>query len=221
MTPLVVPFPAVVPGGFESAPADTESFELPTAKAKAKKKKGKKAATPAASATQRAVPADAQSESSATAPESSTPVPRPKRKSPPVLDNDGPWTRVESRKKPARAQEATTSTSLSVEQVTSDTGITTSVTGTSEPTEDEQEAEGASEREPENRRTLAERLLPKPRKTKVEEYVADDRARDVALTLTLFKQHVGNSRRAANRASDASRTASRRAARSRVLVGRL
>ena len=213
-TPIVVPFPPVVPGSFEG-----DAQAQAAAKAKPKKKKAKKTTHSGASPAPRAD--DAQSESSATAPESSTPVPRPKRKSPPVLDNDGPWTRVESRKKPARAQEATTSTSLSVEQVTSDPGITTSVTGTSEPTEDEQEAEGASEREPENRRTLAERLLPKPRKTKVEEYVADDRARDVALTLTLFKQHVGNSRRDATRASDASRTASRRAARSRVLVGRL
>lgn len=215
-TPIVVPFPPVVPGSFEGEPQSSKS--------KPKKKKAKKGPHTGTSPAQRGD--DAQSESSATAPESSTPVPRPKRKSPPVLDSDGPWTRVESRKKPVKPLEATTSTSLGVEQVTSDPGITTSVTGTSEPepSEDE-EAEGTDEREPENRRTLAERMLPKPRKTKVEEYVAAGRAHDLGRTLTfnliLTAQYAGNSGRCAYCPCHARGAACWRAACGWVLVGRL
>ena len=102
------------------------------------------------------MPLDAQSDSSATAPESSsTPVPRPpaKRKSTPVLD-DGPWTRVESRKRGVAQQQQP-------QPAASDAGITTSVTGTSSPVTERTEDEHALATE-ENRRTLAERLLPKP-----------------------------------------------------------
>ena len=53
----------------------------------------------------------------------------------------------------------------------SDAGITTSVTGTSSPVTERTEDEHALATE-ENRRTLAERLLPKPRKTHVEECVS-------------------------------------------------
>lgn len=64
---------------------------------------------------------------------------------------------------------------LPLENSTSDAGITTSVTGNSSPvterTEDEVELGGASASASEMRRPLAERLLPKPRKTGVEEYV--------------------------------------------------
>ncbi|KIP01249.1 hypothetical protein PHLGIDRAFT_27046 [Phlebiopsis gigantea 11061_1 CR5-6] len=157
--PTVVAFPGVVPGGFETQPQPAEP--APTAQAAAaaskpkKKKKSKKAAGGGS-----AVPLDAQSDSSATAPESSsTPVPRPaaKRKSTPVLD-DEPWTRVESRRRAAAPQQP----------AVSDAGITTSVTGTSSPVAERTEDEHALGTD-ENRRTLAERLLPKPRKTHVED----------------------------------------------------
>ena len=168
-TPIVVSFPPVVPGSFEGE----AQAQAPT-KPKSKKKKGKKAANASGGNASRTD--DAQSESSATAPETGTPVPRTKRKSPPVHDADGPWTRVESRKKPAQAQQTPGGTVPATEQTPSDAGITTSVTGTSEPTEDEQELDAPPERAPENRRTLAERLLPKPRKTKVDECVASLRS---------------------------------------------
>jgi hypothetical protein len=151
--PNVTPFPAIVPGGFDPE-SDAVAVET-TMKSKGKKKKGKK--TNSIPGLTRSTPEDVQSESSATAPESSTPISRPvKRKSPPVGEADGPWTRVESRKR--RDPKATTS----------DIGITTSVTGTSSPlagpTEDERPADADM-----NRRTLAEKLLPKARKTGVEE----------------------------------------------------
>ena len=166
--PTVVAFPSVVPGGFDAQPQPAEP-PAPAATAEAaaaaskpkKKKKGKKAAGGGP-----AIPLDAQSDSSATAPESSsTPVPRPaaKRKSTPVLD-DGPWTRVESRKRGVAQQQQP-------QPAASDAGITTSVTGTSSPVTERTEDEHALATE-ENRRTLAERLLPKPRKTHVEECVS-------------------------------------------------
>lgn len=166
-TPVaVVPFPAVVPGGLAEEP----TAAAPATKPKSKKKKAKKAANASAAGISRAD--DAQSESSATAPESSTPVPRTKRKSPPALEADGPWTRVEPRKRPPKTQEPAAGPTPA-ESIVSDPGITTSVTGTTEPTDDEREQEQEQpEREPETRRPLAERLLPKPRKTGVEEYVA-------------------------------------------------
>lgn len=157
-TPNVVEFPAVVPGGFEPVthPAAADAAAKPKAKKKKKAKRAGSAADGAGGGT-RAIPLDARSESSATAPESSTPVSRPtKRKSPPVGDEDGSWTRVESRKR------------HDTRPTPSDAGITTSVTDTSspviEPTEDEH-SHGTDA----NRRTLAEKLLPKARKTGVEE----------------------------------------------------
>ena len=58
-----------------------------------------------------------------------------------------------------------------LEVSTSDAGITTSVTGNSSPVTERTEDESALADSgiSENRRTLAERLLPKPRKTGVEE----------------------------------------------------
>lgn len=167
--PTAVEFSAVVPGGFEPAAEQAPATSAVTSKLK-KKKKAKKATTSASQ-----VPLDAQSDSSATAPESFTPVPRPiatRRKSTPIIDTDEPWTRVESKKRSARplhsAASAAASSSATAEPAASE--VTTSVTDTSSPvnerTEDEQ-ALGTAD----NRRTLAERLLPKPRKTHVEEYV--------------------------------------------------
>ncbi|GJE90302.1 hypothetical protein PsYK624_064310 [Phanerochaete sordida] len=159
--PTVVQFPAVVPGGFDLAAEQT-----PATAATSKPKKKKKAKKASSSAAQAAL--DAQSDSSATAPESSTPVPRPtaaRRKSTPIIDADGPWTRVESKKRGANPPGAAAASSATAEPATSE--VTTSVTGTSSPvaerTEDEQVGTAAA------RRTLAERLLPKPRKTHVED----------------------------------------------------
>ncbi len=164
--PSVVSFPPVVPGDFDAASAaPSDSADRPAAAGKPKKKKKAKKTSP--------VSADAQSESSATAPESSARKPRksatPK---PAALDDDG-WTRVETRKKAerdaAKAGEGRPQLGVS----TSDAGITTSVTGNSSPVTERTEDESALADSgiSENRRTLAERLLPKPRKTGVEECV--------------------------------------------------
>ena len=173
--PTVVAFPAVVPGGFVDEPQQQASEMAISSTTASKSKKKKKAKKNAGNTS--GVPLDAQSDSSATAPESSTPVPRPpaKRKSTPVLDADGPWTRVESRKRPTPQQQPAPGSSGAPEPAASDAGITTSVTGTSSPVTERTEDEQALATE-ENRRTLAERLLPKPRKTHVEECVHISRA---------------------------------------------
>ncbi|PSR76298.1 hypothetical protein PHLCEN_2v8530 [Hermanssonia centrifuga] len=156
----VVSFPAVVPGSFDTPE--------PTTKQKSKKKKPKKSTTaaPAVRSTD-----DAQSDSSATAPEAHTPVARPstsKRSSPSILDGDGQWTRVEPRKR--NPPQLPTAAEGSKTAATVEASIT-SVTGTSSPTADPTEDEQQPPLQPEknNRRPLAERLLPKPRKTGVDD----------------------------------------------------
>lgn len=171
--PGVVSFPAVVPGGFDDAPTPPAEPADRPAKPQKKKKKAKKTSP---------VPADAQSESSATAPESSAVR---KQKKPaggkqPTLDDAG-WTRVETKKRSAKDGAAgdgpadAGALSQSLEITTSDAGITTSATGNSSPVTERTEDESsvlADSGVLENRRTLAERLLPKPRKTGVEECVS-------------------------------------------------
>ncbi|CDO72084.1 hypothetical protein BN946_scf184962.g27 [Trametes cinnabarina] len=151
-------------------------------KAPKKKKKAKKATS--------SVPQDAQSESSATAPESSTPAPRassatstppkPPSSAPPAPDDAG-WTKVETKKKPLPqnsthdgqrpADASSTAPAQPLDVSTSDAAITTSVTtGNSSPVTERTEDE-SHQGPPDNKRTLAEKLLPKPRKTGVEECV--------------------------------------------------
>ena len=176
--PNVVSLPPAIPGGFEPTTPTPETPTESATKSK-KKKKAKKAGTPTVSAAgSRIISSEPQSDSSATAPESH--VKPPKKKSPTpkpptpssssLLDNDGPWTRVEARKRTnvQHAPDGSVSSSA-LARTESDAGIT-SLTGTSSSVADEAEAETSHPEE--NRRTLAEKLLPKPRKTGVEEYVS-------------------------------------------------
>lgn len=163
--------PNVIPGGFEPTTPTPDTPTEPATKSK-KKKKAKKAGTSAGGAGTRITPTEPQSDSSATAPEShakptkkKSPGPKPAAHSS-LLENDGPWTRVEPRKRTAPEGSASSSAPARPE---SDAGIT-SITGTSSSVADEAEAETSHPEE--NRRTLAEKLLPKPRKTGVEEYVS-------------------------------------------------
>ncbi|KAI0796091.1 hypothetical protein C8Q75DRAFT_863110 [Abortiporus biennis] len=193
--PNVVAFPPVVsvPGGFDSPVEQPQSLPASSSEKTAKKKKKSKKTsgantnanlTPSTSGGNKSIPFDAQSESSATAPENvptTRPPPPTKRKSPTpkgktgdveTFDADGPWTRVETKKKVTKlssSQQEEPSLTHAREVTASDAGITTSVTGTgnSSPvagqTDDEQESPA------DNRKTLAEKLLPKPRKTGVED----------------------------------------------------
>ncbi|KAI0741281.1 hypothetical protein C8Q80DRAFT_1193465 [Daedaleopsis nitida] len=171
--PGVVSFPPVVPGGFDTPTPPAEPMDRP-AKPQKKKKKAKKASP---------VPADTQSESSATAPESSA-VRKPKKPAggkQPALDNDG-WTRVDTKKRSANdgatadGPAGSGALSQSLEITTSDAGVTTSATGNSSPVTERTEDESSALADSgvlENRRTLAERLLPKARKTGVEDLLEE------------------------------------------------
>lgn len=169
----VVSFPPIIPGGFEPTTPTAPETPAESATKSKKKKKAKKASTPAGGAGARITPTEPQSDSSATAPEShakpqkkKSPAPKPLAQSS-LLENEGPWTRVESRKRTAPEGSASSSAPARPE---SDAGIT-SITGTSSSVADEAEAETSHAEE--NRRTLAEKLLPKARKTGVEEYVSN------------------------------------------------
>ena len=181
--PIVVPFPPIVPGGFESPTATSgqEQAESASKPSKSKKKKAKKAGTPVIGGGTRAVPVDAQSESSATAPESHAPAAKPGKKKSPVpkppsvslIDTDDTWTRVEPRRRGnAQSAAATTHVRDTSSALGSDAGISTSATGNSSPVNERTEDEShvlAQPQQQDNKRTLAEKLLPKPRKTGVDE----------------------------------------------------
>ena len=176
--PTVVPFPTVIPGGFggdtTASAAEVDTDAGGSGKPKKKKKgKGKKVGMEGTGSG-----AQAEEKSDAADPAESSALGRSasmkKRQSQlgeaggAGLDNSEAWTRVESRRKPKSQP-----TKGVPQDGTSDAGITTSVTGNSSaPTDDEAgptpESNTASASK-ENRRTLAEKLIPKPRKTGVEE----------------------------------------------------
>ncbi|KIM88394.1 hypothetical protein PILCRDRAFT_814293 [Piloderma croceum F 1598] len=165
---VVVAFPTFLPGQFdaESIASDEPSASQPK---KSRKKKGKGK--------------DKQTTAGASSAESSTPVPqsKPKQKrssepltsksatvkSAPLIDTttDGSWTRVESHNR--KAQQAAgdqLQPSLSVTTET-ETGESSPVTERTDEDKDVVPPRSSNE----NRRTLAEKLLPKPRKTAVDD----------------------------------------------------
>ena len=172
--------PTVIPGGFGSdatASAVEQDTDAGGSGKQKKKKKGKskKAVTESTGST-----AQVEEKSNAAGPAESSSLSRSassKKRQPQLaetggasLDDSEAWTRVESKRKP-KSQVADSKSGP--QDVVSDAGITTSVTGNSSPaTEDEvgpTPQPDASSASKDNQRTLAEKLIPKPRKTGVEE----------------------------------------------------
>jgi len=126
---------------------DTDS-PAPVKVTMSKKRKGKKVGTPGSGTPQ------------ASKRKSSTPKPV-------TVEQDESWTRVDSRRR------TVTSNLSPVEGVVSDAGVTTtSLTGNSSSVaerSDNEEPVSRADGTSENRRMLAERLLPKPRKAGVDE----------------------------------------------------
>lgn len=170
--PRVVGFPAVLPGQFdaESVASDEPPSQIQPKKTKKKKAKGKNTTGATTTPVESGVVSSA--ESATPVPRSSTPKQKQKKKSPsadpssskptlksaPSIDTgtDGSWTRVESSSRRAKQQP-------------SDAAGTT---GTEDsPIADRTDDDAAQPASTENRRTLAEKLVPKPRKTRVDEYV--------------------------------------------------
>ncbi|KAL1745544.1 hypothetical protein HDZ31DRAFT_36175 [Schizophyllum fasciatum] len=162
--PKVVGFPDVIPGQFEVEPVVPDVPQT-AAKKKQKKKKGKSAASGADTAESRpTTPAPAPATTLAPpAPPAPKSKKAKKQQSKPdmsqsfaAVDTDGEWTRVESRRGKTTAG-APAGTSAS------ETGATSSITGTESPVAERTEAESEDERP----KTLAEKLVPKAPKTGV------------------------------------------------------
>ncbi|EAU89915.1 hypothetical protein CC1G_08397 [Coprinopsis cinerea okayama7 len=192
----VVPFPEVIPGQFDSAPPVSDTPQAQSSSvSKSKKGKKKKAkgqaqdesATPVAQSSdeRRADTATATTTTSSSKSKAQkSPKSKPGQKSSSTyldlaggslhqssasVDTDGSWTRVERRNKAGSAHQHS-------EATTSDAGITTSQTGNSSPVaerteleEDETPSPNPRDSGENRRRTLAEKLLPKARKTGVED----------------------------------------------------
>ncbi|KAL1674651.1 hypothetical protein EV122DRAFT_269197 [Schizophyllum commune] len=174
--PKVVGFPDVIPGQFEAEPVVSDAPQPHTAgKKKQQKKKGKGAAAAASGAdtadSRPTTPAPAPATSPAPPPPAPSSAPKGKKakkqQSKPdmsqsfaAIDTDGEWTRVESRRvKAATGAPAGTSAS--------ETGATSSITGTESPVAERTEEEEESESEVP--KTLAEKLVPQAPKTGVED----------------------------------------------------
>jgi hypothetical protein len=194
---VVVPFPNVVPGGFATDTASQVDTDAPGAPKAAKKAKKKKAASKKAGAS---VP-DNQSEGGSSAAAESIRPPTSKRRQSVLGDQEEAWTRVESR----RRQKNTTQVreGVSNPELTSDAGVTTSVTGNSSPVSEDEEATPP----PEDRRTLAEKMLSKGRKTGVEEFVSASCF--VVSKLISLVQHVRDIRLSGGGSSNARTTSPR------------
>lgn len=149
-----IPKPAAsVPGGF--APLDNDELSAASGSnagsAKRKKKKPVKKAT-GNSATVNPLGASIQP---GTAAASTQRHPLPENLVQESRTDESPWTRVESRRKPSNG----------APESASDAGVTTSVT------EEEGSVTEKKERPVEEKLTLAEKLLPPPPETAVDEYV--------------------------------------------------
>lgn len=141
-TSRLVDTSSTIPGQFDEP--------TPASNAKTKKPKKKKAKqTNDDIAPSPTLPPTAQSQT-ATKPRS-----HPQQLSTTSLDTEGSWTRVESRHRSGRGDEHS-----AVDVTTSDAGLTPSVTGNSSPIEEDIKVK---------RETLAEKLVPKPPKTEVDE----------------------------------------------------
>ena len=178
--PIVMSCLSIVPGGFggdtttSAVEQDTDAGSSVKPKKKKKKGKSKKAVTEEAGSS-----GQVEEKSDAASPPESSTLGRSASGKKRLqlgeagsagLDDSEMWTRVESRRK---LKSQPSDSKGGPQDAVSDAGITTSVTGNSSPaTEDEADPvtqPESSSGPKENRKTLAEKLTPKPRKTGVEE----------------------------------------------------
>lgn len=183
--PTVLSFPTIIPGGF-GGDTTTSAVEQDTdagssVKPKKKKKKGKSKKGLVEGAGSNPETEDKSDVAGPVGPPSlgrSSSMRKRQQQSGEAgsagLDDSEAWTRVESRRKPKTQP---SDSKGGPHDTVSDAGITTSVTGNSSPaTEDEAgpipQPESSSTSK-ENRKTLAEKLIPKSRKTGVEDMLEE------------------------------------------------
>lgn len=153
------PVATSIPGGFDLASSTTTEppalLEVP--KPKKKKSKGKKSGPSSIAATEseaEPAPIPAPSSKKTTSKKSSSNLAKSGMQHS-VIDTDNEWSRVESSKKNKRREEAAS---------------TTTASGSADTNTDEEGGPAGSRGGVDNaRKPLAERMLPKPRKTGVEE----------------------------------------------------
>ncbi|KAG6860824.1 hypothetical protein C0995_007155 [Termitomyces sp. Mi166 len=200
-TSIVVPFPKVLPGGFDGTMTPEPEAASPEAPKSTKAKKKKKSKlTNSATSKQPDSARLSQTESKGKAP-SSTPSPdkakpttkdKGKQTTPPSasaisspeattrhlnkvqssvsIDTDGSWTRVESRRnKSGRSVDVTTTSASDADPATGTSSPVAERTDVDlEADVDDDDHFYTRSSNPEQRRPLAERMLPKPRRTGVE-----------------------------------------------------
>ncbi|KAG1752286.1 uncharacterized protein EDB91DRAFT_1101566 [Suillus paluster] len=179
--PTIVPFPHVIPGEFNAVQpsSDDQGFEAKKDKTKKKQKKKQKqketGAVPDVASERRT------SQSGGDTPGTSFDIPSgmssPKeeeklrssqiRSSSPSFDTDSSWTRIDTRQRTARGVKTTAASVLAIttDMTSSDVGPSTGDSSVAEAASASADAGTRGD----NRRTLAEKLLPKPRKTAVDD----------------------------------------------------
>ncbi|EGN95324.1 hypothetical protein SERLA73DRAFT_187624 [Serpula lacrymans var. lacrymans S7.3] len=185
--PAVVATPASIPGEFTETGTVAEQPTPKSKKGKKKKSKGVRGESSAgknvssqpdhsddASGTSTDLNSLPTSKQKRPSPPAAAPIPQ--LKSSPSFDTDSSWTRVESHPRPTKrsSQDASNQLGVSTEFASSDAGVTSSATGNSSPVTERTDDSASAIVDADapgstgvNRRTLAERLLPKPRKTGV------------------------------------------------------
>ncbi|KIK92599.1 hypothetical protein PAXRUDRAFT_146974 [Paxillus rubicundulus Ve08.2h10] len=188
--PLVVSFPRVIPGEFDVLPragvGEAVAEPLQASKKRNKKRKGNKGggagtATGTEGTTENTPASERTPRSSTSAPSKpQTEVPPPSQsqshlRSSPSFDTDSSWTRIEpQRPKPSKSgatnQHAQT-LAISTDVTSSDMG--TSTAGDSPVTDEAPRTHAtATDADTNNRLTLAEKLVPKPARTAVDDMLA-------------------------------------------------
>ncbi|KAG0698089.1 hypothetical protein DFH29DRAFT_984034 [Suillus ampliporus] len=190
--PTVVPFPRVIPGEFDAVLPSSDDQGLHAKKNKGKKKKTKQkqkekvevmGAAPDVASEQLAA-----SQSGGDTPGTSFDMPSemfsPKeeeepcspqiRSSSPSFDTDSSWTRIDTRQRTARGPKSTVGSddqilAITTDMTNSDVGPSTGDSPVAELTDEAASASLAAGTRGDNRRTLAEKLLPRPRKTAVDD----------------------------------------------------
>ncbi|KAG1719933.1 hypothetical protein EDB19DRAFT_609676 [Suillus lakei] len=190
--PTVVPFPHVIPGEFDAVLPSSDDQNI-----QAKKNKGTKKQTKKQKQKTTGAAPDVASErlSSSMASQSGGDVPRTsfdmpsemsspkeekerhtpqKRSSSPSFDTDSSWTRIDTRQTTARGAKTATGSddqilAITTDMTSSDVGPSTGDSAFAERTDEDEYASLDAGTTGDNRRTLAEKLLPKPRKTAVDD----------------------------------------------------
>ncbi|KAG2136079.1 uncharacterized protein EDB93DRAFT_790708 [Suillus bovinus] len=191
--PTVVPFPHVIPGEFDAvlSSSDDQTVQVKRnkktkAKTKTKKEKQKQKVVGTAEIAHERLSSSLAAQSDGDVPKASIDMPSkvssPKqdqelrtsqiRSSSPSFDTDSSWMRIDTRQTARGAKTARSDNqilAITTDMTSSDVGPSTGHSGIAECTDEDESASLDAGTPGDKPRTLAERLLPKPRKTAVDD----------------------------------------------------